>query len=132
MSEYDHLTHAIYEKDAKMVKIILEKKEFDLKKTDSFGNTYLHRASYHSNIEIIELLLKFELNPSQKNIKGNTPLHFAAASSNSKNKIRVFLMAGADLFIKNDEGNTFIEDYNGNKDELDLIITEVFGNDIKG
>lgn len=84
--------------------------------TDENENTVLHRASFFSSYEIIEILIstlkrnfgmefpKFILTyVNAKNREGNTALHFAAFNGNIK-IIKYLIELGADLDISNNRG----------------------------
>ncbi|MCT4613563.1 MAG: ankyrin repeat domain-containing protein [Marinifilaceae bacterium] len=101
----DDLHKAANKGDIELVKKILKTK-IDVDARDSFGGTALHAAMFQTNIEIVELLLNagFDIN-AQGSSNKYTPLHDAVWANNF-DAVVVLIKNGADLTIKNKEGDT--------------------------
>ncbi|KAF5487486.1 Vegetative incompatibility protein HET-E-1 [Colletotrichum siamense] len=79
---------------------------------DDFGNTPLHTATLADNVSAIRVLLDAELDRSVdyncKGERGDTPLH-TACKKGHRLAAEVLLQAGADPYIRNDDGLTAVE-----------------------
>uniref|UniRef100_A0A7N6BLW8 Euchromatic histone-lysine N-methyltransferase 1b n=1 Tax=Anabas testudineus TaxID=64144 RepID=A0A7N6BLW8_ANATE len=68
-------------------------------------NICLHWAAFSGSVEIAELLLNARCDLQAVNIHGDSPLHIAARE-NRFECVTLFLSRGADVFLKNREGET--------------------------
>ncbi|XP_075935606.1 histone-lysine N-methyltransferase EHMT1 isoform X3 [Anarhichas minor] len=68
-------------------------------------NICLHWAAFSGSVEIAELLLNARCDLQAVNIHGDSPLHIAARE-NRLECVTLFLTRGADVFLKNREGET--------------------------
>jgi serine/threonine protein kinase len=75
----------------------------DAKQIPVNGLTPLHAAVWHSNRQVIELLLKKGANPNAKDKDGNTPLHTAVLSKKRGN-VEQLLRAGSNVNSLNNSG----------------------------
>ena len=98
----------------------------DLNLQDISGNTITHTSIYLKNLEIINILIKQDLNFNLVNIEGNTIFHSLLISLpkiNDTNLIEI-LIRNTDLNIQNSDGNTCLHLLFENDiwhDYLDLI-----------
>ena len=61
------------------------------------GQTAIHVAALHGNVEAMAALLDMGADPDVENSRGSTPLHFAAAAKRrALEACRLLLDAGAD------------------------------------
>lgn len=67
--------------------------------------TPLYTASYHGDVEVVQVLLARKANPNQRNQKGSTPLHIAA-NRGYKDVVQVLIKGGADVFAIDANGWT--------------------------
>ena len=72
---------------------------------ESTGNTYLHLAVIHQNIELIKKLIEKEIFIDVQNKEGNTALHLAYYVNNI-NIIKLLIENNIDFAIKNKKGLT--------------------------
>ncbi|KAM9323190.1 histone-lysine N-methyltransferase EHMT1 [Pholidichthys leucotaenia] len=91
-------------KHADQVKLLLSKGA-DSSIRDKEENICLHWAAFSGSVEIAELLLNTHCNLHAVNIHGDSPLHIAARE-NRLDCVTLFLSRGADVFLKNREGET--------------------------
>uniref|UniRef100_A0A8C5G976 Euchromatic histone-lysine N-methyltransferase 1b n=1 Tax=Gouania willdenowi TaxID=441366 RepID=A0A8C5G976_GOUWI len=91
-------------KHVDQVKLLLSKGA-DISIRDKEENICLHWAAFSGSLEISELLLKARCNLHAVNIHGDSPLHIAARE-NRLECVTLFLSHGADVFLKNREGET--------------------------
>lgn len=95
------------------VTAILRNSDCDVNEHDEDGNTpVMHAAGLPKTLDdgltaadFVEVLLQHDANPNWQNTAGNTALHFACEDENVESMARL-LQAGADITIKNDEGQT--------------------------
>ncbi len=67
---------------------------------NQIGQTGLHVASLHGNLEAMQAMLEAGINVNITNQRGSTPLHFAAnAHANAREACVMLLNAGADFSI---------------------------------
>lgn len=71
---------------------------------NAYGNTPLHVACYNGQDVVVNELIDSGANVNQKNEKGFTPLHFAAASTHGALCLELLVGNGADVNMK--VGNT--------------------------
>ena len=91
------------------LKELLSHKNIYLKSKDLFGNNILHFAASHNIPTILEqILLKCKDNVNVLDYYNNTPLMYAVRN-NLWNNIRILLRNGADLDIKDRNGNTAMD-----------------------
>jgi len=91
---------------------------------DCNGNTPLHYAVIHYNIEIIELLLSNFASPDIRNKKGFTPLHFAIIQGRI-NVVKLFIRYTIDIDIKDSMGNTgLFHAVQSNNPEVIMILSK--------
>ncbi|XP_008287273.1 histone-lysine N-methyltransferase EHMT1 isoform X2 [Stegastes partitus] len=91
-------------KHADQVKLLLSKGA-DISIRDKEENICLHWAAFSGSVEIAELLLNAHCSLQAVNIHGDSPLHIAARE-NRLDCVTLFLSRGADVFLKNREGET--------------------------
>lgn len=72
---------------------------------DNDLNSNLHLAVKDNNVEFVKYFLDKNYNPNEKNIFGDTPLHYAMELKN-KQIIELLINDGGDLDIKNNKGIT--------------------------
>ena len=68
-------------------------------------NSNLHLAVKNNNEEFVKYFLNKNYNPNEKNIFGDTPLHYAMEMKN-KNIIKLLMDDGGDITLKNKKGIT--------------------------
>lgn len=74
------------------------------------GQTPMHIAALWGNVEAIQVLLAAGANVNVENVRGTTPLHFAAAArKNAKATVEVLLKAGAKTDITDMSGRQAYE-----------------------
>lgn len=79
---------------------------FDFNSVKSWnGESVLHRACWNKRIEIIQILLKHEVNVNAIDDKGNTPLH-TACTVGCNEIVEMLLKNGADVNSVNKQGVT--------------------------
>lgn len=147
------LHRAAFNRDLYLVKLLFEKNA-DVKIKNVFGITALHAALFNSsennrkytrdegrlyksknkrrngNLEVVKALINFGVVIDEKDIEGNTALHYAAKNVYKKEKngyvgIAKFLIEnGADVNAKNNEGRTplFLAIDNGNTEIKNILI----------
>ncbi|XP_032395631.1 histone-lysine N-methyltransferase EHMT1 isoform X2 [Etheostoma spectabile] len=91
-------------KHVDQVKLLLSKGA-DISIRDKEENICLHWAAFSGSVEIAELLLNARCHLQAVNIHGDSPLHIAARE-NRLECVTLFLTKGADVFLKNREGET--------------------------
>uniref|UniRef100_A0A8C9ZXX6 Euchromatic histone-lysine N-methyltransferase 1b n=1 Tax=Sander lucioperca TaxID=283035 RepID=A0A8C9ZXX6_SANLU len=91
-------------KHVDQVKLLLSKGA-DISIRDKEENICLHWAAFSGSVEIAELLLNARCHLQAVNIHGDSPLHIAARE-NRLECVTLFLTRGADVFLKNREGET--------------------------
>jgi len=74
---------------------------------DVNGNTLFHLAVQKGNKEVIETLLRHQLNPNYRNQNGNTPLHNAAQLN--RLEIAEILVDKVDINHRNSRGETALD-----------------------
>lgn len=67
---------------------------------NAYGNTPLHVACYNGQDVVVNELIDCGANVNQKNEKGFTPLHFAAASTHGALCLELLVGNGADVNMK--------------------------------
>ena len=67
------------------------------------GETVLHQAAYHGNIEVVKILIEKGANINAKNMVNVTPLHFAALNHHF-DIIEFLIKSNADISAKPDSG----------------------------
>lgn len=67
---------------------------------NAYGNTPLHVACYNGQDVVVNELIDSGANVNQKNEKGFTPLHFAAASTHGALCLELLVGNGADVNMK--------------------------------
>lgn len=77
----------------------------DIFSVNSYGDTLLHVAACQNRLDIIKILLKNNFPINKQGEHGYTALHEAIEQENYISALYLIKM-GADLFIKNDEGDT--------------------------
>lgn len=107
------LNIATYYNSVKCIKLLIEVGA-DINIKDNHGETPLHTAVDGMSMECIRVLIEAGVILDPKDNDGNTPLHHAADIHNRddmdyKELIYLLLNAGANAYIKNNEGQTFLE-----------------------
>jgi ankyrin repeat protein len=104
------LTYAIEQKNINVIDFLLTK--LDPTHKDNYENTFVHILVENSNekdrdkeLEIIHKLLSKNINANDKNIFGDTPLHFAV-DKNSLHLVRFLLQNNVNINEKNKKGET--------------------------
>ena len=86
------------------------------------GYTMLHWAAQIRNDEILRYLLRQgmreELNALDE--EGYSPLFYA---SNDIRKVRLLIEAGADIHLRDEDGNTLLHDVEGNSEVMRLLLS---------
>lgn len=119
-SEPTALFTAIHSKNKDMVELLL-----NYHADASLG--YCHRPALHmadNDKDIIELLLKFKVDPNKQNDLGQTALHLACKAS-SVECVRLLLSYEADSSIK-DHQDRVPRDLATNQEIIDLLDNEIF------
>ena len=102
-SQYETPLHIASERGlVEIAKILIQTKKVKVNEQDAEDWTSLHRASYHNNKEIVELLLGcdgIDVNKVAENSDKWTPLHAAAKTGNKDIVVRL-LDAGAQLSME--------------------------------
>ena len=94
-----NLLSAVMNNDCKYV-IDEIQKGTDIFHIDSKGESYLHKASRNNNYEIVDLLIRLELDINLKNNFHDTPLHLAIQFNNLNIADRL-IFKGADVNAQN-------------------------------
>jgi len=82
---------------------------------NQIGQTALHIAALHGNVETVQVLIELGANANAANSRGTTPLHFAAgAKKRQAETVRALLDGGADPKIADGFGR---RPYEGCEDE---------------
>lgn len=81
---------------------ILKRKKISPNETDYQGNTCLHIATRHGNLEFAEKIISLD-NVNLFNIRNETALHIAVRENNY-DIAKLLIMHGADLELKNNSG----------------------------
>jgi hypothetical protein len=104
------LHSAIFYNKAALALSLLEKpKQEEIDKIDEFGHTPLqYTAIYNRNTNIAKRLIEQGANCNDLNIRGSTPLHFAAGMGNVK-MVKLLIEEGADPYFQNKEGQTALD-----------------------
>ncbi len=98
------LHHAAIAGDTKEAESLL-KKGAATEVKDRNGNTPLHLAIKHEQLEMAHLLISYRANPNHRNYLFNTPLHLAAEVKSAP-LISALIDLGADTEIANHRGMT--------------------------
>lgn len=116
------LTVAASEGHTKVVNDILIKNRDIINDAESDGYTALHLAIEHEHTEIINLLLKYPIDPNRKNKDNFTPLHIAIRQGYVEIVERL-LDLGADCNILSKDGNALhIAAKYGHPNIIELLI----------
>jgi ankyrin repeat protein len=98
-----------YNKIALALSLLGKPTQKDIHKIDEFGHTPLqYTAIYDRNINIAKRLIEQGANCNDLNIRGSTPLHFAAGMGNAR-MVKLLIEEGADPYFKNKEGQTALD-----------------------
>lgn len=110
--------------NVEMVKLLLQNKAGVNYTTNTTGDSALHWAISGKHPEIVPLLLKAGANPNLQDLKGGTPLVFAAGVGDLESAI-LLLKSGANPNLKTKSGGTAL-DYakKGNRTEIIKILTD--------
>jgi ankyrin repeat protein len=88
MSNQELLIHyflkACKENNVEKIMTIYEYENFDINSTDKYGNSGLHIASYHGNLDVVKCLVGLKANVNIRNNKGDTPIMFCCGSPTKK------------------------------------------------
>ncbi|MCR5219097.1 ankyrin repeat domain-containing protein [Treponema sp.] len=126
-SGYTPLYYAVFNKNLKLAKMILDKGADINKRQKKDDVTVLYLAAEKLNLEMVQLLLKYEPDLSMmfKDRTNETVLSMCAWKYNSYDVVKALLEAGADPDAKlNDEGLTITADLcrGGEEDIIQLLI----------
>ena len=97
------LSNAIKRKNCDICELILASPLLDLSYLDTKGNSYLHLSVIYQLENIIQLLIKKNININIQNNEGNTALHYAYNTGDIK-YISILIENKADINIKNNNG----------------------------
>ena len=97
------LSYAIKRKNCEICELILTSPLLDLSYLDKKGNSYLHLSVIYQLENIIQLLIKKNININIQNNEGNTALHYAYNTGDIK-YIAILIENNADINIKNNNG----------------------------
>jgi len=82
---------------------------FDVNTKDSLGETALHLAVEHGNLEIVRLLLERGADVNAKNKNGLTPIWGINDDDTTAMEIfRLLIRSGADVNVSNEDGETLL------------------------
>lgn len=99
--KYSPIFFAIRGSKLKILEMLIDKGH-DINFKNGFGETPLHYAVYHENIEAVKLLLQSGA-LFLKNKKGNTPLSQSVYADNL-NLVKLLIKYGADIRVRNNDG----------------------------
>ena len=91
-------------------KIISFAKNRGVNATDGEGNTILHIAASHGELDMVRLLIELGADVNATNWEGNTILHNAALRGELDTVRFLIKELGADLNIKNDQGHSPLDE----------------------
>ncbi|KAF5532365.1 ankyrin repeat PH SEC7 domain-containing protein [Fusarium mexicanum] len=117
------LIAAVWAENIESITMLLKFKS-DVNLCNEEGATALYWASMKANPEVMSLLLAVGASVKQRDILGNTPLHYLVESENTSHQdieaaIEMLLMAGSDLEARNQFGSTpFLGSITRNKVEV--------------
>ena len=97
------LSYAIKRKNCEICELILTSPLLDLSYLDKKGNSYLHLSVIYQLENIIQLLIKKNININIQNNEGNTAFHYAYNTGDIK-YIAILIENNADINIKNKNG----------------------------
>lgn len=103
------LTTAVYNfADQHLITKLLSYPKMDINQVNQYSNTALHVSVLSSNLDNVMLLLDRNADPSCKNNRGYTPLHFVSlyVQKNAMDYVDSLLKAGAFIDAKDNEGMT--------------------------
>ncbi|KAL6049432.1 putative serine/threonine-protein kinase mkcA [Balamuthia mandrillaris] len=80
----------------KLVKMMLESKDFNIDAQDNLGQTPLHKAVKADCVEMVSLLLSHNANPNTTDKTGVSPLH-SAMHTGRKDLVLLLLQSNADI-----------------------------------
>jgi len=113
-SNNERLLAAARSDDQDMLLEIFDEGDFDINHQDGLGNTALHYAAKHGSLDCLDNILEYDgCDVDYVNrIEGATPLHLAIKLEDEDIRIDVvnsLLDAGADITIKDKNGNTVLD-----------------------
>mmetsp|Transcript_10038 Transcript_10038/g.22886 ORF Transcript_10038/g.22886 Transcript_10038/m.22886 type:complete len:631 (-) Transcript_10038:13-1905(-) len=95
--------------------------------TNRWGATPLHFAAFAGQLESMEMLLQgFRCSVNAVDLVGSSPLHFAALAGRLA-PVRLLVEAGADVFLKDEDGDTPLDNA-----EHSARTTKLDGTEMKG
>ena len=95
-------------------------RDYDIKSFEDSGvdgDTPLHFAAFVGDIDAIKVMAPLVGSLNSGGGIGNTPLHYAVLGGNAE-IVAFLLSSGADLFIKNDYGDTALDMADRNKEQV--------------
>ena len=99
------LFYAVSKGNVEMVKLLLERKDIDLKARDKYGRTLLHSSislkSAKNAVTIIDMLIKKGISVNCQDSNGDSPLHFAVQENNQTIASLLIEEYDADVNIRN-------------------------------
>ncbi|WP_408895308.1 ankyrin repeat domain-containing protein [Paenibacillus taichungensis] len=116
---------AIYNLDIEMIEFLVEAgADFTLK--DKYGETPFFLASDLANIKAIKYFLGKGADPNERNQEGDTPLMKFAVRGNIPidvflNTMEIMVESGADLTIKNNQGETLLSKIESMVDSKEIL-----------
>ncbi|KAF8215736.1 ankyrin repeat-containing domain protein [Mycena galopus ATCC 62051] len=106
---------------------VFEQGGFDINFQDGLGNTALHNAVSHGSTDVLEHILSHEecdVDPINRTEKA-TPLHLAVRLEDAelrKHIVESLLDAGADISIKDKNGDTALDSVSADDVEIRTLI----------
>ena len=90
------------------------------------GNTPLHYASFWGHLEIVKYLVEeCKVNPDAQDEYGCTPLQDSSRQGYIET-VKYFIQHDVDTSIKNNDGNTFLDLFSGEKkDEIEEMMKDL-------
>ena len=100
------LEMTILKENLEIFELLLQRRP-DLARTDSDGNTCLHKAAFNGSTDIVGLLLQNQADPNARNHDGDTPIQSACyrGGENHADTIKILLAHHANPNLKDKKGN---------------------------
>jgi len=115
------LHEAVNQGSLESVVLLITEDGRDISQKDAAGDTPLHRAAYHSNADVVQILLGSRADPNIPDRKGKTALRRAY---DNKHVAKLLLAANADPNVSDKDGTTALhraaED--GNLDVITALV----------
>ena len=128
MKGYTPLHYAVKREQIPIIQCFISSEMIDVKITAAHGRNLLHvGTSENGDLELMELLLKLDLDVNQPDWIGNTPLHIACNAGNYDLVALLLSIKSIDVNVRNDDGYTPLHyacknDQNGQVKTVELLL----------